>query len=375
MLLPAAAATYYVDFAAGSDHNRGTTAKLAWQHCPGDANALDYPGGTGLAPGDTVFFKGGVRYLGTIDLNWSGTLAKPILYDGNSTDSFGRGRAVLDGENIDADSRRCGFRSIQAQTALVFRNFEMTRFGGQSSITWDCENLPAAARGYGLWLTDASQVVVDSCYFHEIGAWTNAPGMSGSIMDGTAIAFANSGCSLTVTNCEFTRIGKAGVQVDVRSGATATNIAIINCTFHDYIRWGIDLVCNAPGCTLRDVRIDGITVRDIYQYAPGSWLGCANDWPHFDGVILRIGNNPPYPGQHLGTAAQPIVIRNSSFYNDSADATGAGTAMIFLTGFGGRVLIYNNRFLAAGARYAVIGRAVTAAENPAAALRSLQAAL
>lgn len=100
LTLPLLAATYYVDFAGGNNTADGLTPETAWKHSPGDAKATDLPKATTLQPGDTVIFKGGVQYLGEIELTASGAEGKPIVLDGNTAGTFGRGRAVLDGAQI-----------------------------------------------------------------------------------------------------------------------------------------------------------------------------------------------------------------------------------------------------------------------------------
>ena len=69
------ATSYYVDFGSGSDSNAGTSTGAAWKHSPGDINATGTPASTSLSPGDTVYFRGGVMYNGTINVNWSGSSA------------------------------------------------------------------------------------------------------------------------------------------------------------------------------------------------------------------------------------------------------------------------------------------------------------
>jgi len=88
---------YYVDFAGGSDTNAGTGPSAPWKHAPGDTDATGVPANTTLQPGDTVRFKGGVVYEGTVLLQWSGLPGRPVTYDGNSAGTFGTGRAIVDG--------------------------------------------------------------------------------------------------------------------------------------------------------------------------------------------------------------------------------------------------------------------------------------
>ncbi|MFW6146098.1 MAG: PKD domain-containing protein [Planctomycetota bacterium] len=89
--------TYYVDFAGGADANTGLSPLNAWKHCPGDPNAAGTPSNTPLYYGDTVIFKGGVVYRGSIRCNRSGQAGHPIVYDGNTAGTFGDGRAIIDG--------------------------------------------------------------------------------------------------------------------------------------------------------------------------------------------------------------------------------------------------------------------------------------
>ena len=90
------ATVYYIDYEAGNDSNPGTTTGTPWKHCPGDANATGTARSVTLAPGDTVNFKGGVRYEGAIAVTASGTAGSPITFQGQPS-GWGAGRAIVDG--------------------------------------------------------------------------------------------------------------------------------------------------------------------------------------------------------------------------------------------------------------------------------------
>jgi hypothetical protein len=79
-------ATYYVDYENGSDSASGKSPEKALKHCP------DH-----LEPSDTVIFKGGVAYEGTITVSAAGTEEKPIVLDGNTAGTFGDGPAIIEG--------------------------------------------------------------------------------------------------------------------------------------------------------------------------------------------------------------------------------------------------------------------------------------
>jgi len=109
------AATYYVDFDGGNNSAAGTSTGAAWKHCPGDPNATGTADSTSLVAGDTVIFKGGIIYRGTVTITWSGTAASPIVFDGNTAGSWGTGRAIMDGSDLFsptwtpcADAADCG---------------------------------------------------------------------------------------------------------------------------------------------------------------------------------------------------------------------------------------------------------------------------
>ncbi len=92
-------AQYYIDFELGSDTNTGLTISTPWKHCPGDTNATGNAAATSLSPGDIVEFKGGVRYVGNIIANWSGTAGNPILY--RTAEGWGSGLAIISTDYVE----------------------------------------------------------------------------------------------------------------------------------------------------------------------------------------------------------------------------------------------------------------------------------
>ncbi|NRA37786.1 MAG: hypothetical protein HRU15_06580, partial [Planctomycetes bacterium] len=91
MTQTAHAAVYYIDYEQGDDQADGLSTKKAWKHAPGDSNAQGNAQAVTLVGGDTLLFKGGVAYRGSIEISISGADGKPIRLDGNSGDTFGTG--------------------------------------------------------------------------------------------------------------------------------------------------------------------------------------------------------------------------------------------------------------------------------------------
>ena len=143
---------------------------MPWKHSPGDPEAGGVPANTTLLPGDTVTFKGGVVYNGTIRLPWSGLPGVPITYDGNSAGTYGTGRAIIDG-------------SGQAQGPLA------NQFGFVGGERWN-----------GVEDVGVSYVTIDHFEIRDLryiwndtgGGWNNGP---------QGIAIGGVGSNVTVEDC------------------------------------------------------------------------------------------------------------------------------------------------------------------------------
>jgi parallel beta-helix repeat protein len=91
------ATTYYIDFDSGSDTNDGLLTTTAWKHAPGDENASNNAASVKLLPGDTILFKGGVNYRGSVSVPASGAENSLIHYIGDSWPGLEGVKAIVDG--------------------------------------------------------------------------------------------------------------------------------------------------------------------------------------------------------------------------------------------------------------------------------------
>ena len=73
-LLPARAATYYVDAEHGNDSNNGTSPTAAWK----SINKLNQQK---FLPGDAIFFRRGQIWREQLNLQSSGEVQRPITID------------------------------------------------------------------------------------------------------------------------------------------------------------------------------------------------------------------------------------------------------------------------------------------------------
>ena len=332
--------TYYIDYDNGEDSNDGISTATPWKHSPGDTNATGNASATSLVASSTVIFKGGVQYIGTITLNWSGSSGNPILYDGNSAGNWGTGKAIIGGDY----STTYGFYMPTGKSYLNFNNLEFYKIGGLADYTgYDCSANPLPSKpGYGFYLIDSSYITISNSYFHELGYWQNASpvNFAGSGMGGYGVYVFGTD-HLVVNNNEFTKMEKP-IRVSpgqYGSVKTATNVQISNNNIHNYIRWMIELSTGMDNTTLQDISIYGNILHDFTEYDGSNWTGCGVA-PHTDGIIMGVSN---YVGRTYGSPTHPIRVYNNLFYQNAT--SGGGTAMIFLTGMGGTLYIYNNVFM------------------------------
>ncbi len=334
-------ATYYVDFTnserKSADSNNGTSSSTALMHCPGDNRYTPSgPAPTTLSAGDTVIFKGGINYKGSINLNWSGSAGRVITYDGNSAGTWGRGKAVINNEND--VSLTYGFATSAARSYITIKNFTFQDIGGYTDAelagftNTDC---PLAARdGKGISIDDAgsNHITIQNSNFGEIGNWQNHAGMSVNSMGGAGVWLANVS-NVTIDSSDFNGM-KIGIGVKAKDGNTIQNVEIKNNSFHDYVVWGIDVSPNSSkGDTLQNILIHNNTFYNLNKYASGNWLGCGN--PHSDGIFLRTA------GLQNSTWTD-VKIYGNTFYDNAG-----GTAEIYVSQ-GPSAIIYNNEFYGTG---------------------------
>jgi hypothetical protein len=109
---PVGGTSWHVDYERGSDAADGRTPETAWKRAPGDPAATGRAAAAKLLPGDTVLFRGGVAYRGTIRLAASGAAGKPITWSGLG---YGEGMGAIDGADpvrlvrACRDAADCGF--------------------------------------------------------------------------------------------------------------------------------------------------------------------------------------------------------------------------------------------------------------------------
>jgi hypothetical protein len=147
------AATYYIDFAGGSDSNNGTSKISPWKHAPGMVGCVATCGTT-PRPGDSFILKGGVTWPNAVFTwvwTWSGTAANRIYIGNDGT--FGTGRPILDAEGVTAGANNNMWN--QQGNYVTFDNVEMKgmkhladNFGNNNFVKWNTTIFPILSNVY-----------------------------------------------------------------------------------------------------------------------------------------------------------------------------------------------------------------------------------
>lgn len=232
-LSQARAATYYIDPAAGSDGNAGTSPTAAWKTAPGMSS---YTGRGTLAPGDTVYFNstGTWSVTGTQGLY----LVGGVTYIGNGWGSGTRATLVA---GADLPSAVVRFRD-HPSLPTVFQGFDVNANGNVAS------GIEMNHSFYAGPLTGATKRV-DNVIVRNVWSRTSLG--------------------------QF----KYGIIVSNHGGAAGevANVEILNSVIHDISRDGLPIY---PGdenanCIVRNVVVRGNTVYNTGQdpdYGAGSGI-------------------------------------------------------------------------------------------------------
>jgi hypothetical protein len=268
-------ATYYVDFATGSDGNDGTSKSSPFMHSPGDDNAAALAAQVVLQPGDTVIFKGGVAYLGTIKLTRNGASGNRITYDGNSAGDWGTGKAIIDLE----ETRFFSFYPDVGIESIEINNFDISRpknaFGrvgdlGVFRIKDYCTD----------WL-------IKNCIIHHIEDWldTTPQGSSNGVLPEGCFIYIDTATDIEIDGCEFYAAGRT-----IIASIGASQISIHDCDFGGIERGsetGYFSVALRISGNSHDIHIYDNAFHDGWQYEGDEEdvLCHAGDWIHTYGSV------------------------------------------------------------------------------------------
>jgi hypothetical protein len=282
------AATYYVDFATGSDANNGTAKATPWKYAPGMAGYTHV--GYVHSAGDQFIFKGGVTWDNTIapwNITNSGAVLTPDYYGKDVTWFTGGAwtNAILDGGSMNP--------------------------------------IPAGLK-FGYIYGTGHYITLDSLKVQNIGVAGTNQGNYGIYFYGDH--------DITVENCVFPENSRIDLIFQNGTGTTLSNIVVSGNDF-SAASWGLGMGLTTASSVYNNVLVYGNSFHDFHtQLVNGQ---------HGDGVIIYLSG--AFDGSKY---ASNVLFYDNIFYGDFSkdDSSSAGmTAFVYCDGACNAPLsIFNN---------------------------------
>ena len=334
----AMAAVYFVDASAGSDENSGLSITEAWK-------TLEKVNAVSLNPGDTVLFKRGEVWTGTMIISDSGIEGSPI-----TVAAYGDGPApVIDGNRAQSAVRVSGdyivLRDILATGHTTFGFFIVSsanyallenvvsydhkyaigllssKSSGVGHIVRNCEVYDASWSGI---VFDARDVTISGCLIHDNGDRAR-PGLGHGIYATNGDdAKDGDGCdNATIEHNTIYGTLNQGNGINFKCGRGIIRYNTIYET-----EGGIHLEDQDPGMPTGTVEIYG---NVVYGNNAGIVL---YDYNWNDGVSVRVLNNTTFNNNKWDQRDEPrefdmqidikagVEVKNNIFYNNSCPGSG-----------------------------------------------------
>lgn len=250
-------ATYYIDFASGSDANVATSKSSPWKYAPGMTGYTN----TGYvhSAGDQFIFKGGVTWDSTI-FNWK------ISNSGSSgnADYYGVDQTWFSGASWTQPIFDGGGTVAQANTAAI--------------------------------LVTGSYVTLDNIKIQNLGQAYTYNG-------GYVVEFLNDH-DITIENCTLAPQSRIGVLINDSVGSTTLSNFTVQKNDISDVSWGVAAAPSANGAIMSNLVIARNKIHDFTTQMCGG--------VHGDGIITYRGNTSNTSGNYISTA----YIYDNQWYGD-----------------------------------------------------------
>ncbi len=329
----ARAATYYIDYAGGSDSNNGISRHSAWKHHP---YMVGWSGSYRHRAGDKFIFKGGVV--------WKYSSSDHIF---PWTIKAGGAHGNPDRYTVDKT-----WHNGPSWTPPVFDGGQQTEGGHQT--------LGANSWLIGDGQNPVSNIVIDGLRFQNIG---NPARHEGS---GTAIYFLGSGSSIEIENCVI--IPHSMQAFAYANYAHRKNARAIYIHDNRISYSGRGVIYGYTGYTVDDVKVynnkwqgPGLKLAEDFYTGPSKYhndglmtgcpAGCSGKRPAVTNILFN--NNLFYgaweycTGQYYsnGYTSNTSIYNNVfSIENNSSNGTPMQNFIEFYKNDWGTINIYNNTF-------------------------------
>ena len=323
------AATYYVDYTAGSDGNNGTSKATPWKRAPG---MKGFGGSYGHAAGDRFIFKGGVTWpVGCFQMKITRGGSSGALRDYYGSDPTWYAGGTFAKPLFDFQHTLVGPGWTAAAGVLV---------EGCSYITFDGIELanhrtPLQINGVITWgssvicLSTCSGFILKNCVIRD---WDSPTPILYGTSGGGGIIRVNSGSDNLVTHSVFHQQGvavKSGTSIwNINEVAyseihhTATAVMSAQSVHHNHIHHLMDptdagahsnvMLCNGGLRAFNNLIHDVSPTAQVIFVAPGYYGTAAQDWI-YNNVIYNIAQ----PCIAIDTDGQNSLTSGTHVFNNT----------------------------------------------------------
>jgi hypothetical protein len=302
-------ATYYVDYASGSDSNNGTSTATPWKYAPGMSG---WTGSATLSNGDTVILKGGVTwtFASTTKTLWVLPVAGLTIQGGQRLGTpWGTGYPILDGTGSTVERSgiyMSGKTNITIDGIQIYNTYYATLAGAGTGINFS-----------GL----SSGLVIKNSYLY----FTGNQSILGGPTDGTE--------TIKIHDNIFTSVNRMFIAVS--DGNKVNDIQIYNNTFNGITGFTgtahgdgimIGSACTADNTCLTNLKIHHNTFK--------------GDWTHGATALIFLNNGTGPGGTQYGGNHVEIYDNQLAIDTDGR----ISPALIYIWSKWNDVKIYNNTF-------------------------------
>lgn len=219
----ALAATYYIDYASGSDSNKGTLETTPWQHQP---YMQGWTGNYTHQPGDRFIFKGGVTwphtcFQMTISTGGSATASDYYGVDKSWYSGSSWSRPIFSGDSVTlASGQNASIITLYETTYVTIDNIEIT------GLLIDSNTFAVSS----ILNQSSNFVTIQNCYIHHWDASSNVTqdDARGGIIGNFWSPFTND--HFIVDSCIITNADNTTKMNGVATRCVGT---VKNTTIHD----------------------------------------------------------------------------------------------------------------------------------------------
>jgi parallel beta-helix repeat protein len=292
--------SYYVDSAAGSDSNSGTSSSAPWR-------TVAKVNSSSFVAGDHILFKRGGTWHELLSPNSSGEAGNPIVID-----AYGSGAApIISGADLvpQASWTLCSGCQSKVWRATVSTQPNIVAFNGVRG-TLKASSSALAAAGDWYW---SSNTLYVWCSMNP-GSYYTAPGVEA----GSRLLVVNLSARayFTLQNLKLTNANglptNAIVYAHTQNGEPPRNLVLNHLVLTNSVGQGVHLEdcnnCVVRGSNISAIESDGICLVSLdtaYPVTSSSVLGNTITTSHHDGIATY--------GCAIGGNCQGIIFRNGTF--------------------------------------------------------------